>query len=259
MTTHHLSPILSSVVHHTFSKAMGEVGCSLISLDAFTKQMKQQIPTAIPDFPEDPVAYTQLYRAVLSGEVMLVEKLDEERMAFLVRGGYKGLYIDVRLMYCKETWEVTAITSVHARPMVKRKSVLIGATCAAIVVAGIVGFLLPGHSSALSVDSVEAWAQNRGYTLMPQVVATQKVATPVVHKATPVAKPKVYSFVLKKGMTVHDISVYLEKNHLIPDAFKFDELLKSAGVDRKVQLGTFTFKAGMTEKQLMDVLRHPTH
>lgn len=66
------------------------------------------------------------------------------------------------------------------------------------------------------------------------------------------------SFTLKSGMPLHDLSVFLEQNQIIQkSAASFDHSMTTSGVDRTVRPGTYTFKKGMTQQQIFNVLKHP--
>lgn len=74
------------------------------------------------------------------------------------------------------------------------------------------------------------------------------------------AAPQSFQFVFRSGMTVHDISAFLQQHQLVKDAYAFDQVLHKTGVEKKIWPGTYTFKSNMNQSQILQELQsHPSH
>lgn len=56
------------------------------------------------------------------------------------------------------------------------------------------------------------------------------------------------------GMVSHDIAALLEKNKIIDDASQFAIYLEENGYSKRIQLGVFELKAGMSYKEIAKVI-----
>lgn len=56
------------------------------------------------------------------------------------------------------------------------------------------------------------------------------------------------------GMVSHDIAALLEKNKIIDDAGQFEMYLEENGYSKRIQLGVFELKAGMSFKEIAKMI-----
>ncbi|MBS4191298.1 endolytic transglycosylase MltG [Bacillus sp. FJAT-49705] len=64
------------------------------------------------------------------------------------------------------------------------------------------------------------------------------------------------SFTLEivSGMVSHDIASMLEEKKLIDDADRFETYLEENGYSKRIQLGTFAVKKGMSYKEIANII-----
>lgn len=76
----------------------------------------------------------------------------------------------------------------------------------------------------------------------------------------PVSPPKnenvihAYKLEIVAGMVSHDIASILEKEKIIEEANEFETYLEENGYSKRIQLGSFELKAGMTYKQIAKII-----
>lgn len=59
---------------------------------------------------------------------------------------------------------------------------------------------------------------------------------------------------IETGMSSNEIAARLKKNGIIEDSSSFNQFLIKNGYADKLQIGSFVFKGGMTEKEVADIL-----
>jgi hypothetical protein len=206
-----------------------------------------------------------------------------------------GLCIDVRLVYRSDQWRVQAVTSIHRIPFLRTRWFARVATAGSVVLAGLIGFVIadqlhPASTSTTATQMTEqgvaAWAAAHGYQLTKvnntssasnssssqgqgsaaKTANTSNTANRSSGEATSTQsskdksksatqKKQTYTFTLKEGMSLHSLSVFLKQKHLVKDAVAFDMKMKDTGVDKDLRPGKYTFTSGMSESQLIKVLK----
>ncbi|MEH7346105.1 hypothetical protein V7122_19875 [Bacillus sp. JJ1532] len=63
-----------------------------------------------------------------------------------------------------------------------------------------------------------------------------------------------YTLEIIGGMVSHDIAAMLEKEKIIDDAAQFETYLEENGYSKRIQLGSFEVKAGMSYKQIAKII-----
>ena len=117
------------------------------------------------------------------------------------------------------------------------------------------GNLISGHAS-------DAYGSARGTPLTQAATASASVSKTGSMKATRVAtnslnkQSQPLKFQLKPGMSLHEMSLFLANNHLVPSAIWFDMQLKNAKADMDVRPGTYVFQSHMSVPQLIQVVRN---
>jgi hypothetical protein len=265
MNTASMHPMLSSVVHLPFRKAALEVGCCEFAQRDFTRHLTPHDQVLSASLPMDEISKQKLWHAMLNGEVIAVELVDDEILLFHVRGHMADKYVDMRFAYEKDVWHVIAVTSIHQRPVPRAKIGLLVGLLAVIVASGLTGYFLSNHSSSVSQQAVTDWASVHGYHLVKTQQDTAAVVGSTGAATTPISttpsstsvKPASRNFVFdfKPGMTVHDISLFLQQKQLIPNAYDFDAILKQTGVDKQIWPGTYHFTSTMNQTQILQVLK----
>ncbi|MBX6353322.1 MAG: hypothetical protein IRZ10_08280 [Thermoflavifilum sp.] len=284
-----VNPLLTSVVHRPLRKACQELGFPLPNREQFVADVDPLLKDT-PGLAAHPEGLAErLWHAVLGGEVLAAEWHEDGRMVFHVRGQHGRDAVDVRLMHDRDHWQVQALTSVHTRPWHTTRWARRLAAGAAVVVALVIGYILPHPGSgekglpagetATTAGAVPAGntAVGEVNTLASRSEATRPASNAVAANqtgsggnqagsnasgagaaATPPAKPAVqtFTFNLQEGMPLHNLSVFLYQHHLVSDPVAFDMKMKDSGVDRDVRPGQYVFKSNMTEAQILQVLKN---
>ncbi len=279
---HHYSmhPLLSSVIHLPFKTAIKRLGCSQWSPNKFNEALTEHLATLPDSLSRDNIPDDKLWNAMMNGEVLAAEHVDNEGFLFLVQGKIlRNEWMNMRFYYHKDRWSIQAITSIHHRPFRWSHWRSISEITASVVAVAIIVGLWSHDSANYTKQNIEAWAQNHGYQMVSAMSSesgtplasvtpsthksTNKVAKAAVtasFKAITPAQPHTYSITFQSGMTVHDISVFLQDHHLVSNAYHFDNLLQKDGVATSVWPGTYVFKSNMNQNQLIGVLKsNPSH
>jgi hypothetical protein len=281
--------ILSSVVHLPFKSAIKQVGCCEFSEKDFTTGIDTYLSKLADPTLLDGIDTAKLWSAMMTGEVLAVEYGENQSFIFQVRGKVSGRFIDMKFSYTRDDWNVLAVTSIHQRPVWRSRSRLITESLLGIAAIVTISVLAThSHAVAYTKHGVNSWAQKNGYKLVsattPSTSASAQpassagqstnstssagtsssAATSGSHagtsnsaaaSTTAKAKPQTFSITFKKGMTVHDISTFLQKHHLVSNAYSFDQVLHKTGVEKQIWPGTYTFQSGMKQKQILKVLK----
>lgn len=255
-----MHPLLSSVVHLSFQKAGSDVGCSDFTFNVFQRAIQAHLHVLTAQTAMNELEQHKMWQAMMRGEVIAVECLDDETLVFHVRGRTFGKFVDMRFAYFKEVWYIQAVTSIHNRPFWRSRLRYLLSLAGGVVVAASLGFALSNHGSApVTQQSVVDWAGANGYELVrkpPAVLASSPPAKVTLSPSKTAPPEPSYHFTFKTGMTVDDISLFLQQQHLISDAYAFDQILKRSGVDKSVWPGTYTFTSGMDKNQIIQVLKN---
>jgi|GEM_PF-4040067 len=312
MTTPHStnSPLLSSIVHLPFRTAAKELGCCEMSLKEFRNSLDNHL-TELSDTSLLETRSQKLWLAMMKGEVLSVENVDTAGFLFHVQGkAHHNTFVDMKFYYCKDNWEIQAVTSIHHRPFWRGHRRTLMEVLVGLVGIGLVVGTWFYSSSNYTKQGVESWALQNGYKVEPAtasagtVVATAGGSNSTAAGAnttntagsantgnapsesasnatnstantsgnstssggstssnatntTPSTSTasQSYTFTFTSGMTVHDISVYLQQHQLISDAYSFDNVLQRDGVASSIWPGTYVFKSGMSQAQIIAVLK----
>lgn len=71
----------------------------------------------------------------------------------------------------------------------------------------------------------------------------------------PADSPQSFQFHFTSGMTVHDISVFLQQHHLVNNAYDFDQVLQKTGIAQQIWPGTYTFTSTMKASEILQELK----
>ncbi|QQE81014.1 hypothetical protein [Alicyclobacillus sp. SO9] len=280
--------ILSSVVHLPFKSAIKQVGCCEFSEKDFTTGIDAYLAKLSDPALLEGIDTLKLWSAMMSGEVLAVEYAENQSFIFQVRGKVSGRFIDMKFSYRRDDWDVIAVTSIHQRPVWRSRSRAITEAVLGVAAIATISILAThSHAAAYSKQGVKAWAQNNGYKLVSATTpasATKQTASPAAKPtnstsssagtsssgssagsktatsnttatSTSAPKPQKFSFTLKKGMSVHAISVFLQQHKLVSNAYAFDQVLHKTGVEKQIWPGTYTFTSGMKQQQILSVLK----
>lgn len=280
------NPLIRSVLHTSFRNATQNLGFAEIQKERFKQEIAPYLKTSESLFDDSDKTLEKLWQTVMRGEVIVAEMANDV-ITFYVRGRLGQRAIDVRLICHRQDWHVDAVTSMYHLPFSQWRFVYRGGFVAALVCAAVIGYAVHvPHAVTAKVSSAKA--TNSLQTLAPSVASgqnttnigntsntavgtssngTNAVASPSTSNTasntttnsvgTPIPPPStLYTFTLKHGMSIHDISVFLHAHNLIHEAaVDFDLQLHHAGIDRTIRPGSYTFKSGMTQNQILSVLR----
>ncbi|OFW75618.1 MAG: hypothetical protein A2201_01050 [Alicyclobacillus sp. RIFOXYA1_FULL_53_8] len=264
ISTAGMHPLLSSVVHLPFQKAGSDVGCSEFTFKHFQRAIQAHLHILSAQSAMNELEQHKTWQALMHGEVIAVECLDDETLVFHVRGKTFGKYVDMRFAYLKEMWYIQAVTSIHDRPFWRSRLRYLLSLGGGVVAAASLGFALANHGTTpVTQQGASDWAVANGYELVkktPPVLASSPPAKATLSETKAASPNPTYVFTFKLGMPVTDISSFLQKQHLINDAYAFDQVLKASGADKSIWPGTYTFTSGMSQNQILQVLKSkPTH
>ncbi|WAH37208.1 MltG/YceG/YrrL family protein [Alicyclobacillus dauci] len=272
------NPLIRSVLHKSFEQAMKDLGLPEIPQDMFMNEIKPYLRVAGSLFDDSQDTLNKLWRAIMRGEIIVTES-EGETFLLYVRGRIGQKVIDIRFSCRLHTWHIDAVVSMHYQTIRSFPWIYRVAFAVSIVIAGVIGYAIhpsgasvlaaSGGSTVNSSASAEAKTSvtgnaTAGATTPPadsngtvNGTANTTQPTPATNTAkTDASKQKTLTFTLKPGMSVHDVSMFLHAHNLIhEDAVKFDMVLKHAGIDRDIRPGKYTFKTGMTQNQILGVLK----
>ncbi|MFD1676482.1 hypothetical protein [Alicyclobacillus fodiniaquatilis] len=258
------NPLIRSVVHKPFTEAIRSIGLPAFPQLAFTDSISPYLHVPGSLFEDDEHTRAKLWNSVMHGEVIATDVWDDMPV-FYVRGGFGGRCMDVRLIYRDRQWALQSVVSMHHRPLMRTPWFLRLVTIAAIVVAGILGYVLhqPKHAPTPAVNAMPT-TQPKIPSTTPATKqdaktqpSTQKNTTaPTKTKTAKPPTPTTFTFTLEPGMPLNDLSKFLNEHHLFSGIVKFDMAMKNTHIDQAVRPGKYTFKTGMSEKQLLQVLKN---
>jgi hypothetical protein len=197
----------------------------------------------------------------LRGKIIATEIWNEEVLVFYVRGGFGGQAVDIRLTCNEGQWHVESVVAVYPRPLFHTPWFYRTASAAAVLVAAVLGYAVHPASQA-APPTTQPVSQQIASTLTTQPAGTKANGTNGAgHEASLPSRaekptPRTIKFTLSHGTSLFDLCKFLHSQHLVDDAVKFDMELKKSGADRKIRPGVYTFREGMSESQIIDVLKH---
>jgi hypothetical protein len=262
------NPLIQSVVYKSFGHAIKEIGLPEFPEQVFIEEITPRLKFVGSPIPDNQESLMKLWKSILRGKIIATEVWNEEILVFYVRGGFGGNAVDVRLT-CKEgQWHVESVVAVYPRPLIHTPWFNRTAYAGLVLLAAILGYAIHHPAS----DATPAQSQYTAMTLAQQTETngsaqgasspsqTNQLAQPSTQQSTqqPESKPtpRTVTFTLSRGMSLYDLSKFLRDQHLVSDAMKFDMALKKSGADRKIRPGKYTFREGMSESQIIDVLKH---
>lgn len=185
MSTMH--PMLSSIVHRGFQAASKEIGCSEFREDDFIRGLVPYLHVLSSELPVEELDTRKLWQSMMTGEVIAVECADTETFVFQVRGKVASRFVDMKFSYCKDVWDILAVTSIHQLPIWRKSTRLWAGMATGLILAGLTGFLVAGQTHAMNPQNVEAWATANGYQLVSKEAAPPAGPTSntTAHAASP--------------------------------------------------------------------------
>jgi hypothetical protein len=267
------NPLIQSVVYKSFGQAIKEIGLPEFPEQVFTEEITPRLKFVGSPIPDNQESLMKLWKSILRGKIIATEVWNEEILVFYVRGGFGGDVVDVRLTCQEGQWHVESVVAVYPRPLVHTPWFYRSAYAGLVLVAAILGYAVHHPAS----DATPAESQYTAMTLANEIAgtngSTQAASSPsqTTQPAQPSTQPsteqstqqqaskptpRTVTFTLSRGMSLYDLSKFLRDQHLVSDAMKFDMALKKSGADRKIRPGKYTFREGMSESQIIDVLKH---
>ncbi|WAH42130.1 hypothetical protein NZD89_01005 [Alicyclobacillus fastidiosus] len=274
------NPLIRSVVHTSFRKAVSDLGFASIPKDLFQYEIAPYLRAAGSLFDDSQETLDKLFHAVMRGEVIVTET-EDDTIVFYVRGSVTQRVIDVRLSCRHQQWHVKSVVSMYHRPLLRWNWFYRAAFAVSVVLAGVIGYALHEPHAVVSATSQGSSGQAASVsTSLGQAKTTDGASSNTTNSSVPSAgnatsnstgasnstsntsgatskthAPSSFTFTLKSGMSIHDLSMFLHANHLINEpAVQFDMVLMHAGVDKTIRPGSYTFKSGMTQSQLLQVI-----
>ncbi|EPZ53156.1 MULTISPECIES: hypothetical protein [Alicyclobacillus] len=279
------NPLIRSVIHTSFRTAVRDLGFPEIPKDSFQREISPYLRAPGSLFDDSPETLEKLWNAILRGEVVVTE-MEGDTIVFYVRGSVGQRVLDVRLAWHGLQWHVTSVVSMYHRPLLRWNWFYRIAFAVSVVVAGIIGYAVHAPQSASKPATASTGQWDSVTTGVGQAKTTVNTTTNTTTSAVPQtgndtsaasdnttsnttgnstsggtghstsSSASAYTFTLKPGMSIHDLSVFLHAHQLIHEpAVQFDMVLKNAGLDRTIRPGRYTFKPGMTKSQILHVIK----
>ncbi|MCL6516733.1 hypothetical protein [Alicyclobacillus sp.] len=262
-TIYSSNALMQSIVDKPFSRAISDLGLPDLTQPVFAAEMASHLKGRADGYlAHDPAALEKMRRAVLRGRVIAAEIWNGDGLVFYVQGHHGGQAVEVRLTCQSGQWKVQAVLGVHPLPWFQSAWFRRVGVASGMLAAAVIGYVL--HQPAAPVARAAPTAPVTAATsAAPPTAATAQPAAASAEDATnasagsPAAtpKPRTVSFTLAPGMPVSKLALFLESEHLVPDAAAFDRTLKKTGADRTVRPGVYTFQEGMSEDQILQVLK----
>jgi hypothetical protein len=259
------NPLIQSVVYKSFGHAIKEIGLPEFPEKVFMDEIIPRLKFVGSPIPDDEQSLMKLWKSILRGKIIATEVWNEDILVFYVRGDFGGNVVDVRLTCQEGEWHVESVVAVYPRPLVHTPWFNRSAYAGLVLLAAILGYAV--HHPASEVTSAQSQyiattlanqtAGTNGSTQgAPSPAQTNQPAQQSTQQQTSQSTPRTVKFTLSRGMSLYDLSKFLRDQHLVEDAMKFDMALKKSGADRKIRPGVYTFREGMSESQIIDVLKH---
>lgn len=261
---------VSEVVHHSFHRAVKQIGLPPFSQQVFLIEISQALAGLDGRLPDDHASLVKLWRSIWHGEIIAAQ-VQEDTPVFYVRGGRRDLGVVMRLVCAHDQWRVDRVVSVYHRPLLEARwlsrTLLVGAIAAAVVV-GFAGRNLTGELIAgRALPSATSQAVKAPTLLSPPQHATAAPASvprarsqvsahpyPARHTKAVQVRQR-YTFTLSLGTPLYNLAQFLYDHKLVNSAIDFDMTMKQDGLNSDVQAGTYTFESGMTVNQIIHVLK----
>lgn len=244
--------LLKSAIHKTLTYAIRELGLPEFSQEQFSREISPLLRNPLSTIEDSDETRTKLWKSTLRGEIFATEVRSDDTLVLYVRSALQGTVLDLRLTCRDLEWHIEEVISIHSRPIVRSPWFYRAAFVGAVIVAGVVGYAL--HQPTEKVVTQQAAAVPSASTSVAQ--ATTRAADPSAKsKTSKPSPPQTFSFTLNHGMSLYDLCKFLQAHHLVDNAMGFAMTLKNTGVEKDVHPGTYTFKSGMNENQILQVLK----
>lgn len=250
------NPLIQSVVHRPFQRAISEIGLPALTEPIFRHQIKPYLQSVGIGMDESPWTLDKLWKSILCGEVIATEVDNESWPVFYVRGGFGGRGIDVRLTCREQEWNIVSVTAIYARPILRSRWFHRSSFAVAVVCAAMIGYAIH-QPSQVSVSPppapVTAATVPSTVNKPPLSVSQGRPSSSKLNVGNLHARN--IAFTLSQGMPLYNLSKFLQAQHLVKDAMSFDMVMKQDGVDRGLKPGVYRFKSDMTQSDIIQVLR----
>jgi hypothetical protein len=261
--------LLRETVGKPLKKAMADLGCPDLPHGLLTTEHREFLDAKLDNLPED---MGELERLVLKnavdGKVIRVGHTPDGKSLFSVRFRLQNAACVITFAYCREEWTIHQIEAIQTRAFQINRLLLGGLIGSAV--SFMIAFLLWNTSG----DDIVAKAKEAGYVVLTEEEYRQKVGDAALAAAStgqnsaPNTNEKTnpstanqadsnetVAFTLQQGMTVNDLTTFLKNEGLIQDQAAFNQKLTQQGIDTKLQPRTYNFRKGMSEQELMEVLK----
>ncbi|MCL6598954.1 endolytic transglycosylase MltG [Alicyclobacillus macrosporangiidus] len=251
-TSYSSNPLIQSVVYKSFSRAIEDIGLPEFTHQVFIREITPHLKTVGSRFPDDERSLSRMWKAIVRGEIIATEVWNDEILVFYVRGECMGYFVDIRLTCRSGEWHVQSVVAIYPRTLFRSVWFRRTAYAGGVLVAAVLGYAVhhpatqpvaPAPQQVTSIHSAQAAGNDDttdGASLSSRVQQSE---------------PRTITFTLSRGMALSELSKFLESQHLVSDATEFDMALKKSGVDRNIKPGVYTFHEGMSESQIIDVLK----
>ncbi|WP_066293477.1 endolytic transglycosylase MltG [Bacillus sp. FJAT-29937] len=137
----------------------------------------------------------------------------------------------------------------------------------AVCIIGLFYFSVMKENNRMDIKDAKLLLERNGYIILTKekykdMENANKVEpkTEETPQKPPALTPKTeeiitaYTLEIISGMVSHDIASLLEKEKIIDDAEQFETYLEENGYSKRLQLGSYELKAGMSFKQIAKII-----
>lgn len=244
--------LLQSVIHKRFAQAAAEIGLPALEQRVFYLGIMPYLRSPSSIFEADESTANKLWRRVLRGQVLLTEVLPDDSLAFYVRATLGVSVLDVRLVCVRNAWTIQTVLSMHPHPFRQTRWFYPSVAAVAVILAAMIGYWV--HQPA-QITRTRTLVVTKFASPTPTKTPAPTVAKPFKPTPTSPTQSASLTFNLSLGTPLYNLASFLAARHLVPSAMEFDMYMKNLGVDRDIKPGKYTFQSGMSQQQIIQVLR----
>lgn len=256
--------LLQETVGKPLKKVIADLGCPELPGELLKAEQRAFLHMHIDDLPAESGELNAKVIGLLHGAKVIRGGVSPEGHSLLtVRILLNRVACVMTLDYYRDEWSLYQIEGVQT-PLRRVSRLLVGALMGAVVT-GVTAFILLGGGGS---GNAVAEAKSQGYIVLTQAQYEEQLLNPAGQAAAVVAdkakqpeaeqgldQGEAVTFSMKEGMSTYDLTSFLKEEGLIEDQAAFNQVLTEQGIDTQLRPQDYQFKKGMTQDELLDVLK----